>query len=153
MTHQDIFQYFVPLEILVVTLPFLQLLTILPEVLQIESMRIQSEAIRSHRCETVGVLIWFWQKVFVFLLFSYKFAVWFYAFIKSFLKHWDVNTEAYNLVVALCWMIMKQDLVHALKSFILCSFTGVPRRGDPVGCGSLLYKLFWARWQISWSLP
>lgn len=59
MTHQDVFQYLVPLVILLVTLPFLQLLSILPEVLHIESMRIQSEAIRGHRYETVGILIWF----------------------------------------------------------------------------------------------
>lgn len=72
-----------------------------------------------------------------FLLFSYKF-VWLYVFSsKDFFKNCDVNIEAFYLVAAVCWMIMKQDLVHAL--FPIASFSvpfqGLPRRDVLEGCG------------------
>lgn len=51
--------------------------------------------------------------------------------------------EVYYLVAAMCWMIMKQDLVHALKSFILCSFTGYPGEMIQWGVEAFLCTSLW----------
>lgn len=144
MTHQDIFQYFVPLEILLVTLSFLQLLGILPEVLHITTKH--ENTIWSHKrpqlwdSRSFNLALKEGACFSTFLLQVYCLVLCF--IFLSFFKCCDVNRKAYYLVVAVCCMIMKQDLVHPLKSFILSSFTGVPRRGDRAGCGGFSYKPF-----------
>lgn len=88
----------------------------------LESMRIQSEAVRDHSYG--AFLIWFWQKVAFFVLLSCEFGGCLCFFFLRFPKCHDVNTEDYYLVAT---VIVKQDLVCALESFVPC----VPLQGYP----------------------